>query len=56
MGTSKLVRFTKHYQGDQSKKDETGEMHTKCWLENLKGREQGRPRRRWWNNIRMDLR
>jgi 23S rRNA A1618 N6-methylase RlmF len=30
-------------------------MHIKFWLENLKGRELVRPRRRW-NGIRMDLR
>jgi hypothetical protein len=35
-----------------------GEMrNTIFWLENLKGkRPLGRPRRRWEDNIRMDLR
>jgi hypothetical protein len=28
----------------------------KFWLENLKGRAIGRPRHRWEDNIRMDLR
>jgi hypothetical protein len=31
-------------------------MHTKFWSENLKGRELGRYRRRWEDNIRMVLR
>jgi len=31
-------------------------MHTKFWSENLKVREFGRPRRRWEDNIIMDLR
>jgi hypothetical protein len=34
-------------------------MNTKFWSENMKGREHsedGRPRRRWEENIRMDLR
>jgi hypothetical protein len=31
-------------------------MPTTFWLENVKGRPLGRPRRRWENNIRMDLR
>jgi len=30
-------------------------MHTIIWLENLKERALGRPRRRWEDNIRMDL-
>jgi hypothetical protein len=31
-------------------------MHTKFWSENLKDkRPLGRPRRRWEDNIRMDL-
>jgi hypothetical protein len=31
-------------------------MHTKVWSDNLKGREIGRSKRRWEDNIRMDLR
>jgi hypothetical protein len=31
-------------------------MHAIFLLENLKGRELGRPRRIWEDNIRMDLR
>jgi hypothetical protein len=31
-------------------------MHTEFWSENMKGRELGRPRRSWEDNIRMDLR
>jgi hypothetical protein len=31
-------------------------MDTTFWSENLKGRELGRPRRRWEDNIGMDLR
>jgi hypothetical protein len=31
-------------------------LDTVFWLENLKGREFGRPRHRWEDNIRMDLR
>jgi hypothetical protein len=30
-------------------------MHTIFWLENLKGRQLGRPRHKW-EDIRMDLR
>jgi hypothetical protein len=33
-----------------------GEMHTKFWSENLKGRDSGRPRHRWEDNIKMDVR
>jgi hypothetical protein len=31
-------------------------MSTIYWSENLKGRELGRPGRRWEDNIRIDLR
>jgi hypothetical protein len=31
-------------------------MHTKFWSENLKGGPLKRPRRRWEDNIRMNLR
>jgi hypothetical protein len=31
-------------------------MHTKFWLGNLKGREFGRLRHRWEDNIIMDFR
>jgi hypothetical protein len=31
-------------------------MSTKFWLESLKGRQLGRPRRRWEDNIKLDLR
>jgi hypothetical protein len=31
-------------------------MHTVFWLENLKERLFGRPRHRWENDNRMDLR
>jgi hypothetical protein len=31
-------------------------MHAIFWLEDLKGRELGRPSRRWEYNIRMNLR
>jgi hypothetical protein len=31
-------------------------MHTIFWLEKLKGRALGTPRRGWEDNIRMDLR
>jgi len=30
-------------------------MHTIFWLQSLKGRELGRPSRRWENNIKRDL-
>jgi len=33
-----------------------GEMFTKLWLENLKKRPLGRPRRGWEENMRMDRR
>jgi len=33
------------------------EMHTTFWSENMKGRENlGKPRPRWKDNIRVDLR
>jgi len=31
-------------------------MHTKFWSENVKGRELAKPKLRWEDNIRMDLR
>jgi hypothetical protein len=32
------------------------EMHIIFWLENLEGRDHLKSRRRWEDNIRMDLR
>jgi hypothetical protein len=31
-------------------------MHTKYWWESQKERDQGRPRRRWVDNIKIDIR
>ena len=63
LGTSRFALYTRHHYGDHIKEDvgmwqvwETREMHREFWWAEPKTEKLlGRPRRRWENNIKIDL-